>query len=202
MNDEKLPAERIPMLTQRLAQTLTLAIEAHDGFVLKGTAIPYISQPMAVAAIALEHGADEDQAIAALLHDAVEDGGAPYAPRIREAFGDRVADIVDGCTDGMPDASGEKEEWKTPKERYLAHLPDASDDVMLVNGADKLHNARAIVSDLHTVEPAVFDRFTATQSETLWYYDELTTIHIQRATPVARALRQTVDRMHELGGAT
>jgi (p)ppGpp synthase/HD superfamily hydrolase len=189
------------MLTQRVTQALALAIEAHDGQKRKGTAIPYIAHPMAVAAIALEHGADEDQAIAALLHDAVEDGGAPYAPRIREAFGDRVAGIVAGCTDGVPNAKGEKDPWKIRKSAYLAHLPEASDDVLLVSGADKLHNARAIVSDLQSVGPVVFDRFTAPQSETLWYYDELAKIHTQRSTAVAKALRQAVDRMHELAGA-
>jgi hypothetical protein len=103
------------MLTQRLAHALALATEAHDGQKRKGTAIPYIAHPMAVAAITLEHGADEDQAIAALLHDAVEDGGAHSAPRIRAAFSDRVADIVAGCTDGVPDARGRKEDWRIRK---------------------------------------------------------------------------------------
>jgi GTP pyrophosphokinase len=134
------------MLTERFAQALALAIEAHDGQKRKGTDIPYISHPMAVAAIALEYGADEEQAMAALLHDAVEDGGAPFAHRIRTQFGDRVADIVEGCTDGVPDASGQKEDWKPRKTRYLDHLQHASADVLLVSGADKLHNARAIVS--------------------------------------------------------
>jgi (p)ppGpp synthase/HD superfamily hydrolase len=92
------------MLTDRIAHALALAVEAHDGQKRKGTSIPYISHPMGVASIALEHGADEDQAMAALLHDAVEDGGFEYAQRIREQFGDRVADIVQGCTDGVPDA--------------------------------------------------------------------------------------------------
>lgn len=189
------------MLTDRLAQALALAIEAHDGQKRKGTDIPYIAHPMAVAAIALEHGADEEQAMAALLHDAVEDGGAAYAARIRQNFGDRVADIVAGCTDGVPDAQGEKEPWKVRKDRYLAHLPEASDDVLLVSGSDKLHNARAIVSDLQRIGLAVFDRFSSGQQDTLWYYDELAKVHAQRHTPVAPALRQAVDRMHELARA-
>ncbi len=186
------------MLTPRLALALALAIEAHNGQKRKGTQIPYVAHPMAVAAIALEHGADEDQAIAALLHDAVEDGGAPYAERIRQQFGDRVAAIVDGCTDGVPDANGHKEDWKPRKLRYIAHLEQASDDVMLVSGADKLHNARAIVSDLQRIGQVVFERFTAPRDETLWYYDELAKAHTRRGTPVAAALRQTVDRMKEL----
>jgi (p)ppGpp synthase/HD superfamily hydrolase len=188
------------MLTERIAQALALAVEAHTGQKRKGTDIPYIAHPMAVAAIALEHGADEEQAMAALLHDAVEDGGAPYALRIRSQFGDRVADIVEGCTDGVPDENGLKEKWKPRKERYLAHLPQAGKDVLLVSGSDKLHNARAIVSDLQRIGTAVFERFSASQADTLWYYDELAKIHIEQATSVAQALRQTVDRMKQLGG--
>lgn len=201
MNENDNSKEKFTMLTQRLAQALALAIEAHANQKRKGTNIPYISHLLAVAAIALEHGADEDQAIAALLHDAVEDGGALYAPRIRESFGDRVADIVDGCTDGVPEPSGKKELWAVRKKRYLAYLPEASDDVLLVSGADKLHNARSIVSDLQAIGLAVFDRFTATQAQTLSYYDELARIHAQRQTAVARDLRQTVDQMHRLSGA-
>jgi GTP pyrophosphokinase len=188
------------MLTERFAQALALAIEAHDGQKRKGTDIPYISHPLAVAAIALEHGADEDQAMAALLHDAVEDGGVFFAHCIRTQFGDRVADIVEGCTDGVPDASGQKEDWKPRKTRYLDHLQHASTDVLLVSGADKLHNARAIVSDLQRIGTAVFDRFSASQSDTLWYYDELAKIHTTKDTGVAQALNQTVGRMKELAG--
>jgi (p)ppGpp synthase/HD superfamily hydrolase len=188
------------MLTERISQALALAVEAHKEQKRKGTDIPYIAHPIAVAAIALEHGADEEQAMAALLHDAAEDGGAPYATRIRAQFGKRVADIVDGCTDGVPDADGQKELWKPRKERYLSHLPQAGEDVLLVSGSDKLHNARAIVSDLQRIGVKVFDRFSSSQSDTLWYYDELAKIHIQQATPVAQALRQTVDRMKQLAG--
>ena len=95
-------------------------------------------------------------------------------------------------------ANGQKEDWKPRKLRYIAHLDQASDDVMLVSGADKLHNARAIVSDLQRIGQAVFERFTAPRDETLWYYDELAKAHTRRGTPVATALRQTVDRMQQL----
>ena len=131
------------MLTQRLAQALALAIEAHDGQKRKGTQIPYLAHPMAVAAIALEHGADEDLAIAALLHDAVEDGGAPYAERIRQQFGERVAAIVDGCTDGVPDSNGQKEDWKPSPEDRLRELAIAGAfiademDRLIKMGSDK-----------------------------------------------------------------
>lgn len=188
------------MLTDRIAEALKLAVEAHAGQKRKGTQTPYVAHPMAVAAIALEHGADEEQAMAALLHDAVEDGGAPYAERIRQSFGQRVADIVDGCTDGVPDASGHKAPWKERKLRYIAHLQTAPDDVLLVSGSDKLHNARAIVEDLLRIGTAVFDRFSASQEETLWYYESLANVFTQRGTPVAQALNDTVARMKQLAG--
>lgn len=186
------------MLTERIGRALALAVEAHTGQKRKGTEIPYLAHPMGVASIALDHGADEDQAIAALLHDAVEDGGEHFAEIIREQFGDRVADIVEGCTDGVPDASGVKEAWLPRKERYIAHLRESSDDVLLVSGSDKLHNARAIVEDLLNVGRSVFDRFTATPDQTIWYYETLSEIFTERATPIAKPLLETVRRMKQL----
>ena len=186
------------MLSERLSQALALAIEAHNGQFRKETTIPYIAHPMAVASIALEYGADEDQAMAALLHDAVEDGGAKYAEIIRNKFGDRVADIVNGCTDGVPDNNGIKPPWKLRKESYIAHLKSASDDVLLVSGSDKLHNARAIVSDLQNIGVRVFDRFSTSKEQTLWYYQSLADIFKTRNTPTAKALSETVALMNAL----
>ena len=186
------------MLSERLSQALALAIEAHNGQFRKETTIPYIAHPMAVASIALEYGADEDQAMAALLHDAVEDGGAKYAEIIRSKFGDRVADIVNGCTDGVPDNNGIKPPWKQRKESYIAHLKSAPDDVLLVSGSDKLHNARAIVSDLQNIGVRVFDRFSSSKEQTLWYYQSLADIFKTRNTPTAKALSETVAQMHAL----
>ena len=186
------------MLSERLSQALALAIEAHNGQFRKETTIPYIAHPMAVASIALEYGADEDQAMAALLHDAVEDGGAKYAEVIRSKFGDRVADIVNGCTDGVPDNNGIKPPWKQRKESYIAHLKSAPDDVLLVSGSDKLHNARAIVSDLQNIGLRVFDRFSSSKEQTLWYYQSLADIFKARNTPTAKALSETVAQMHAL----
>ena len=186
------------MLSERLSQALALAIEAHNGQFRKETTIPYIAHPMAVASIALEYGADEDQAMAALLHDAVEDGGAKYAEVIRSKFGDRVADIVNDCTDGVPDNNGIKPPWKQRKESYISHLKSASDDVLLVSGSDKLHNARAIVSDLQNIGVRVFDRFQSPKEETLWYYQTLADIFKQRNAPTAKALSETVAQMHAL----
>ena len=186
------------MLTERIARALALAVEAHNGQKRKGTDIPYIAHPMGVASIALDHGADEDQAMAALLHDAVEDGGPHFAKIIREQFGDRVANIVEGCTDGVPDASGIKEAWLPRKERYIAHLRQCSDDILLVSGSDKLHNARAIVEDLLTIGHSVFDRFTATSDQTIWYYETLSEIFTDRQTAIAKPLADTVARMKQL----
>jgi hypothetical protein len=117
------------------------------------------------------------------------------AREIREHFGARVADIVMGCTDGVPDATGKKPPWRQRKERYLAHLEMAAKDVLLVSGSDKLHNARAILADLHTVGVSVFDRFTASKEDTIWYYTSLSEIFSRRAVPVAVALSDTVSQM-------
>lgn len=186
------------MLTERIGRALALAVEAHDGQKRKGTDIPYLAHPMGVASIALDHGADEDQAIAALLHDAVEDGGQHFAEIIREQFGDRVADIVEGCTDGVPDASGIKEAWLPRKQRYIAHLRQSPEDVLLVSGSDKHHNARAIVEDLLNIGRSVFDRFTATPEQTIWYYEALSEIFTERGTPIAKPLADTVNRLKQL----
>lgn len=188
-------------LTERMAQALALAIEVHDGQVRKGTRIPYIAHPMGVASLALAYGANEDQAIAALLHDALEDGGPQYADPIREQFGQNVLRLVQGCTDGLPDASGRKAPWETRKKRYLAHLKEAPDDVLLVSGCDKLHNVRTIIRDLQEIGLVVFDRFTASQQQTLWYYGKLSGIYVARGTAMASALDIEVDRMRALADA-
>ena len=118
--------------------------------------------------------------------------------RIEQQFGSRVLEIVEGCTDGLPDADGQKSDWGTRKRAYLAHLEAASADVLLVSGADKLHNARAIVSDLQRHGPSVFSRFTAGQEGTLWYYRSLAELFERRGAPVARALNSEVAKMLSL----
>ncbi len=190
------------MLTKRIAKALALAVEAHRGQRRKGTEIPYVAHPMGVASIALDYGASEDQAIAALLHDVLEDGGPQFVSVIRERFGETVLAIVEGCTDGVPDAQGRKADWKERKRRYLDHLGTAGDEIILVSGADKLHNARAIVSDLQSVGPAVFDRFTAGRDGTLWYYRQLADIFSKRGAPMAIQLDATVTEMEKLAEVT
>ncbi len=188
------------MLTERISEALALAVQAHEKQVRKGTSIPYVAHPMGVASIALEFGADEDQAIAALLHDVLEDGGPKYGPVIKERFGERVLAIVDACTDGLPDATGKKADWAERKRVYLEHLLQASDDVLLVSGSDKLHNARAIVSDLLKIGPDVFSRFTAGRDGTLWYYRTLAEIFERRGAPMAAMLTAEVVQMEQLAG--
>ena len=186
------------MHISKLANALELAILAHKDQVRKSTAIPYISHPMAVSSIAMEFGASEDQAIAALLHDAIEDGGVEYIDLIGNQFGLYVLELVQGCTDGTPDHTGKKIDWLERKTQYLAHLENASDEVLLVSCSDKLHNARAIVNDLINEGPSVFDRFNATKVQTLWYYRQLANIFANRKCPPAKALEAAVSQMEAL----
>lgn len=160
-------------LSPLFTEALTYAAELHATQKRKGKGnnTPYIAHLMAVCALVLESGGDEEMAIAALLHDAVEDqGGKPTLEKIRQKFGDRVARIVDGCTDAD---TTPKPPWKQRKLDYLAHLPQAEPDVRLVSAADKLHNARAILMDYRQDGPKVWERFTGRRDGTLWYYNEL-----------------------------
>src|SRR6202158_6113719 len=133
------------VLTDRFDRALLYATHVHGGQVRKGTSIPYIAHLLAVAATVLEYGGSEDTAIAALLHDAVEDqGGEPRLADIRNRFGARGAGIVRACSDSVANASaGEpKEDWHLRKTRYVAHLASADEATLLVSLADKVHNAR------------------------------------------------------------
>ncbi len=188
------------MLSKRISEALELAVQAHGKQVRRGTSITYVAHLMGVASIALEFGADEDQAIAALLHDVLEDCGPQYGPVIKERFGERVLAIVDGCTDGVPDSFGQKGDWGERKRAYLAHLAEASHDVLLVSGSDKLHNARSIVSDLLTIGPDVFKRFKAGRDGTLWYYCSLAEVFERRSAPMAFLLSAEVRQMEKSAG--
>jgi (p)ppGpp synthase/HD superfamily hydrolase len=160
-------------LTKRFSEAVNYACVAHNGQVRKGTGIPYVSHLLGVAAIALEYGATEEEAIAALLHDVVEDqGGKPRLDDVRTRFGSAVANIVEGCTDAdvIP-----KPPWRQRKENYLSHIAAASASVRLVSTADKLHNARSILADYRRHGDALWTRFNASKEETLWYYRALVT---------------------------
>jgi len=185
-------------MTPRFTAALALAARAHEGQARKCTVIPYITHPVAVAGLVAHYGGDEDQQIAALLHDVLEDAGPEFLPEIRNRFGDRVLRIVVECTDGMPDASGQKAPWAQRKESYLAHLARVGDDTLLVSACDKLSNARAILDDLHEVGTAVYERFTAKKEGTLWYYTELARIVETRHSPVAPMLTLAVMELQQL----
>lgn len=158
-------------LSKRFEEALAFAYQLHNGQTRKATSVPYISHLLAVASLVLEHGGDEDEAIAALLHDAVEDqGGAAAREQIRKRFGGHVAEIVDGCTDTD---STPKPPWRARKEAYIAHLPQTSDSVRLVSAADKLHNARSILMDYRDQGEALWGRFQGGKEGTLWYYRTL-----------------------------
>jgi len=163
------------VLTDRFDRALLYATHVHGGQVRKGTSTPYVAHLLAVAATVLEYGCDEDLAIAALLHDSVEDqGGKPRLDDVRNRFGDGVARIVEACSDSLADTGKgqRKADWRPRKEAYLAHLRTADEDILWVSLADKVHNARAILRDLRKpdVREKVWARFSVDKEQTLWYY--------------------------------
>ena len=158
-------------LGPRFLKAFLFAAEKHAGQVRKASRTPYIAHLMGVASLALEFGGDEDIAIAALLHDVVEDcGGAPLLKEVKRRFGSRVAKIVDGCTDTDMDP---KPPWRERKESYIRHLKNADADTRLVSAADKLNNVRSILSDYREVGESVWERFNGGREGTLWYYAAL-----------------------------
>lgn len=160
-----------PRLGPRFEEALQWAAQLHARQRRKGTEIPYISHLLSVAGLVLEHGGDEDEAIAALLHDAVEDqGGLPTREEIRRRFGDRVMTIVDGCTDAVTTPTPP---WRERKESYIAAIRSAAPEVLRVSTADKLHNARSILTDYRRNGEVVWGRFEGGKEGTLWYYRAL-----------------------------
>jgi GTP pyrophosphokinase len=158
-------------LSPKFEEALIYATRAHGGQLRKKTRIPYIGHLLGVTAIAMEYGANETEAIGALLHDAVEDCGGPARQReIEEIFGEEVGEIVAGCTDSdqMP-----KPPWRERKEKYIAHLETASPSTRLVSASDKLHNARAILHNLREDGDEIWTRFSGGKEGTLWYYRSL-----------------------------
>jgi (p)ppGpp synthase/HD superfamily hydrolase len=184
-------------LSPRFSAALAFAAELHGSQTRKGSGTPYIAHLLAVSALVLEHGGNEDEAIAALLHDAVEDqGGLPTLERIRERFGPAVADVVESCSDAVIQP---KPPWRQRKEAYVAHLPQAPASVRLVSAADKLHNARALVADYRSHGEALWEWFTASREDTLWYYRAVVTA-LQEAgsSPLVEELARTVGQLEKL----
>ena len=173
----------IQRLSSRFEEALVFAAQKHQTQTRKGTTIPYIAHLMQVSGIALENGANEDEAIAALLHDVIEDQDETEEELTRR-FGPEVAAIVAGCSDS---ASTDKAPWKQRKEAYIAHVLTASPSVRLVSSCDKLHNARAILADYQELGDKLWGRFNATPGDILWYYRSL-----------VQAFQQAQERQGEL----
>jgi (p)ppGpp synthase/HD superfamily hydrolase len=191
-----------PLLTIRYTAAFQLAFEVHTRQLRKGTSIPYVAHLMSVSALVLEAGGDEDCAIAALLHDAVEDSnnGAIMLDRIRGQFGPRVASIVEACSDSSATPGQEKPPWRDRKQGYVDHLQAADADALLVSACDKLHNGSAIVADMREIGIKVFDRFNASPADEIWYYQKLCSALSSRIRPtLAWKLRSVVVEMTELG---
>lgn len=184
-------------LSSRFEQALVHAAQLHAAQRRKGTETPYISHLLAVTAIVLEHGGNEDEAIAALLHDAVEDqGGADTLAEIRRRYGDAVADIVSACSDTDQPI---KPPWRERKEAYLEHLRTVSPSVRLISAADKLHNARSTLAGHRRIGPQVWERFNGGQSGTLWYLRSVVNIlREQESTPLVDELDRVVGELEAL----
>ena len=186
-----------PGLTKRFDEAFLFAHELHGRQVRKGTQVPYIAHLMSVAALVIEDGGDEDQAIAALLHDAAEDqGGLETLEEIRTRFGDTVSAIVRGCSDTF---ANPKPPWRARKDAYLHHLETASPAVRRVSLADKLHNARTLLSDLRIDGISTFERFRGGKEGTLWYYHSLVNIFEKTSeSPMVYELAQVVDELERI----
>lgn len=181
---------------------LRLAYRVHRGQRRKGTGVPYVAHILGVAAIALEYGATESEAAAALLHDAAEDGGGEaMLAEIRAQFGDEVADVVLGCSDSLVENPADGRPWLERKQAYVAHLGDASAGVCLVSAADKLHNVRAIARDYREHGEAVWARFQGGRDGTLWYYEAVSSALWRRwPAPLTEDLSQEVAALLRAAG--
>lgn len=193
--------------TTRISAAFALAALVHEKQKRKSTDIPYISHPMAVAAQVSVWGGSEDQFIAALLHDVVEDGGAQYMPVIEEHFGKHVLDLVMACSDAAPQRGQPKGAWIERKEKYIANLRSAADEVLLISAADKWHNLASILADAKQLGEMVFDRFirqdferTDKKKMVLWYYKELLAVYRERNVPVVVELENLLSEIENVTG--
>jgi len=188
-----------PDLGPRLQGAFRYAAEKHDGQTRKQSAVPYISHLMAVASLVLEAGGDEDMAIAALLHDVVEDcGGMPRMREVRKQFGPRVAEMVEGCTDSFGEP---KPEWLERKKDYLREVKHADVETRLVSASDKLHNVRTILADYRKDGEAIWTRFNGGREGTLWYYRALSDEYRRRSpNRITRELEIAVAELEQAVG--
>ncbi|HEY1659471.1 MAG TPA: HD domain-containing protein [Candidatus Sulfotelmatobacter sp.] len=186
-------------LGPRFLRAFEFAAEKHQGQARKASSIPYIAHLMGVASLVLEFGGDEDLAIAALLHDVVEDcGGEPMLREVRQRFGTRVAKIVDGCTDAYEIP---KPPWRERKENYIRHLKTADAGTRLVSAADKLNNVRSILADYREVGEVVWERFNGGREGTLWYYRTLLDeFQRTKSNRLVREFKLAVRELEEMAG--
>jgi (p)ppGpp synthase/HD superfamily hydrolase len=185
------------VLSSRFEGALILATRLHTNQVRKSTRIPYVAHLLAVTALVLEDGGDEDQAIAALLHDAVEDqGGIEILDDIGRRFGERVARIVEGCSDSF---ESPKPPWRERKENYLRHLREADIDILRVSLADKLHNACSILRDLQQHGDVIWERFKGGEDGTIWYYRSLVDVFCNNDfSPMVGELQRVINKIEGL----
>lgn len=187
-------------LTQRFESALLYAAKVHRKHIRKGSGVPYLSHLLQVAGLALEHAADEEVAIGALLHDVVEDCGKETIDEMRQMFGERVLEVVLGCSDTL-DRAAEQRSWRERKESYIAHLVESANaDVLLVSCCDKVHNARSILSDLKQQGDSVWGIFRGGREGTLWYYRALVDAYRQACAPqrLVRELDAVVSEIERL----
>jgi (p)ppGpp synthase/HD superfamily hydrolase len=184
-------------LSRQFEKALSYATRIHGGKLRKKTRIPYIAHILGVAAIAMEYGANETEAIAALLHDAVEDcGGAKRLRDIERKFGKDVAKIVEGCTDTDQTP---KPPWLERKEAYVAHVRHAPMPTKLVSASDKLHNVRAILMDYRKERERLWSRFNRGKQGALWYYRALVSAFSgKRIQPLVQELDRTLTQLELL----
>jgi GTP pyrophosphokinase len=185
----------------KFRQALQYAARVHAGQIRKKTDRPYIGHLMSVASLVIEYGGDEEMAIAALLHDAVEDqGGLPRLREIRKKFGERAAYIVDGCTDSYVEP---KPPWLERKRAYVARVSKETPDTLLVSAADKLSNVRETLHDLRTQGDSVFERFAGKKEGTLWYYRALVAeFRKAGSNALVEELGRTVDELESVASTT
>jgi (p)ppGpp synthase/HD superfamily hydrolase len=190
-------------LSPLFEEALQLALAAHKNHLRKGTQVPYVSHLLAVAAIVLDYGGDEDEAIAALLHDSVEDCGVD-PEEIRKRFGDKAANIVVACSDSLERNPDNKPDWRPRKEAYIEDLKSALPPVLLVSAADKLHNVRSIVKDFLELGHDVWLRFKGGKDGSLWYYQTLVEILKARGEHrmLVDELARTVAELRRLASST
>jgi (p)ppGpp synthase/HD superfamily hydrolase len=197
MERESVPPDPRTILGEKFEDALMFAARTHRAQLRKGSGIPYVGHLLGVCSLVIEDGGSEDEAIAALLHDAAEDqGGEPMLAEIRARFGDGVADIVAACSDTFETA---KPPWQERKQTYIDHLDAQPEAVLRVSLADKLFNARAILRDYLLVGDDVWSRFKAGRDGQLWYYRELTDV-FGRLLPgrLAAELAEVVDELERV----